>query len=123
MNYQEIKHFSRKLRKNQTYHEKMLWERLRDRQLEGFKFLRQHPILYDRHGNDLNFFIPDFFCSTARLAIELDGSSHNGKQDYDQWRSEILSKMHITVLRFKNEELYDIANVISKIKENLMLRK
>ncbi|MBN1200186.1 MAG: DUF559 domain-containing protein, partial [Bacteroidales bacterium] len=56
--------------------EKRLWEELKDRRVEGFKFLRQHPIMVDRQGNDLNFFIPDFYCPQARLAIEIDGGTH-----------------------------------------------
>jgi hypothetical protein len=79
MKYNDIKKFSRGLRKHQTPCEKRLWERLKNRQVLGFKFLRQHPIMYDRQGNDLNFFIPDFYCSKARLVIEVDGGIHDDK--------------------------------------------
>jgi len=116
MKYSEIRFLSRKLRKNQTTAEKLLWEKLRYRQLEGFKFLRQHPILYDRKGNDLNFFITDFYCPKAKLAIEIDGGIHNEKWEQDLWREEILNGMRIRVLRFRNEDLHDLDLVIEEIR-------
>ena len=119
MNYHEVKNFSRKLRKNQTPCEKQLWNRIRDRQLNGFKFLRQHPIVYDRNGNDLNIFIPDFYCPSARLAIEVDGGIHINNQVHDRWREEILIANKITVLRIQNDELLDIESVIHKISKKL----
>ncbi|MFH1297079.1 MAG: DUF559 domain-containing protein [Bacteroidota bacterium] len=76
--------------------------------------------MYDRQGNDLNFFIPDFYCSKARLAIELDGVIHDDKKDHDQWREEILSKMNIKVLRFRNEELNDLERVVEEIEKHLV---
>jgi very-short-patch-repair endonuclease len=119
MNYHEIKLLSRKLRKNQTASEKQLWKRIRGRQLEGFKFLRQHPVIYDRNGNDLNIFIPDFYCPRARLAIEVDGGIHNTRQDQDRRREKMLTDMDITVLRLKNDELIDMESVLCKIKVKL----
>jgi very-short-patch-repair endonuclease len=120
MNYHEIKLISRDLRKNQTPYEKQLWRRIRDRQLNGFKFLRQHPIVYDRHGNDLNVFIPDFYCPKVRLAIELDGGVHDNTRDHDEWREEILGAMEINVLRIKNEELVDMERVVDRIRGSLL---
>ena len=119
MNYHEIKLLSRKLRKNQTVSEKQLWKRIRGRQLDGFKFLRQHPVIYDRNGNDLNIFIPDFYCPRARLAIEVDGGIHNTRQDQDRRREKMLTDMDITVLRINNDELIDMESVLCKIREKL----
>ena len=122
MNYHELKLISRKLRKTQTPYEKLLWSRIRDRQLDGFKFLRQHPIVYDRNGNDLNFFVPDFYCSSVRLAVELDGGIHYKTQDYDVRRDEILTSMNIEVLRIQNDELEDMDCVLRKIRTRLSAR-
>ena len=58
----------RQLRKGATQHERLLWRHLCNRQLQGWKFRRQHPV--DRY-------IIDFYCPEARLAIELDGGGHN----------------------------------------------
>ncbi|MCX6278432.1 MAG: endonuclease domain-containing protein [Bacteroidetes bacterium] len=119
MNYHEIKLISRKLRKQQTLYEIELWKRIRDRQLDGFKFLRQHPIIYDRNGNDLNVFIPDFYCAGARLAVEVDGGIHLQTKEYDEWRDKIITVMEIDVLRIKNEELIDMEYVLQKIRRKL----
>ena len=119
MNYHEVKYLSREFRKNQTPSEKQLWNKIRDRQLDGFKFLRQHPIVYDRNGNDLNIFIPDFYCARARLAVEIDGGIHFNKKDHDKWREEILVAMGITVMRFQNDELIEIETILQKIRKKL----
>jgi len=119
MNYHEIKIVSRKLRLNQTPGEKRLWSLIRDRQVDGFKFLRQHPILYDRQGNDLNIFIPDFYCPKARLAIEVDGGIHIKRKEKDLHREKILASMNITVLRISNDELLDIESVLYRIRIKL----
>jgi len=76
--------------------------------------------MYDRQGNDLNFFIPDFYCSKARLVIEIDGGIHDKRKDYDQWREKILNKMNIRVLRFKNETLNDLDWVVKEIEKHLI---
>ena len=60
-----IRDTARRLRREQTEWEYALWARLRRRQLNGFKFRRQHPI---------GPFFVDFFCPEARLVIEIDGS-------------------------------------------------
>jgi very-short-patch-repair endonuclease len=119
MKYYEVKKFSRRLRKKQTESEQTLWQLLRDRQLEGFKFLRQHPLLYDRQGNNLRFFIPDFYCPRARLIVELDGSVHDATKDYDRWRDEILTEKGLKVLRFRNDELTNIDAVLQRIRAEL----
>jgi hypothetical protein len=59
---------ARLLRKKATDTERILWRHLRNRNLAGYKFRRQHPL--DCH-------ILDFYCPTAKLAIELDGGGHN----------------------------------------------
>ncbi len=120
MNYSEIKEITGRLRKNQTLAEQLLWERIRNRRLEGYKFLRQHPIIYDRRGNDLNFFIPDFYCYEKRLIIEVDGEIHSGTLEYDHWREEILKRNNISILRIKNSEMADIESVLQRIRTELL---
>ena len=122
MNYHEVKLLARKLRKNQTDAEQQLWNSLRDRQLDGYKFLRQHPVIYDRNGNDLNIFIPDFYCPKSKLAIEVDGKVHLSCRQHDLWRENTLTEMGITVLRFQNEELIDMEIVLKKIRTKLKMK-
>ena len=114
-----IQKLARVLRKNQTEAEKMLWAKLRNKQLDGYKFLRQHIIKYHTHNKRAFFFIADFYCAQKKLIIELDGSMHSLQQEYDKNRDLILKEKNFTILRFKNEELKDIESVLSKIKEKL----
>jgi very-short-patch-repair endonuclease len=119
MNYKGIKELARKLRNNPTLYEMLLWQDLKDRKLDGYKFIRQHALVYDRRGNDLKFFIPDFYCAEARLVIELDGGIHRKTMEYDKWRDEIITHMNIKVIRFKNEEVIDVRNVLNSIRKHL----
>ena len=104
---------AKELRKNMTPAEKMLWQRLRNYQLDGFYFRRQHPIKY---------FIADFYCAKADLIVEVDGGVHNDPdaQEWDINRTAELEKSGITVIRFTNEEVFnDIEGVIQKIRQQL----
>ena len=76
-----IRNSSRELRKNMTDSEKLLWKELRGRKLNGFKFLRQHPVLY--HGNLIryNYSIADLFCHEKKAVIEIDGPIHEDNEE------------------------------------------
>jgi very-short-patch-repair endonuclease len=115
MKYYEIKRFARKLRNNQTPSEKMLWPFLRNRQLEGRRFLRQHPIIYESRNNNHKFYIPDFYCKKESLIIELDGKVHESQKERDKRRDLILASRGLRILRIKNEELINIGEVLEKI--------
>lgn len=99
------------LRNHQTKAEKMLWMRLKKKQLAGRKFRRQHSI---------ENCILDFYCPSEKLAIELDGGYHRNpvKAENDRIRDERLNNLGITVLRFKNEEVFNnLEGVLQKIKQ------
>ena len=115
MKYSEILEITRRLRRNQTPEEKQLWEIIRNRKLQGKKFLRQHAIIYENIKNDFSFFIPDFYCSELKLAIELDGEIHKFQKEKDHNRELILNAKGLTVLRINNEELDTIERVKEKI--------
>ena len=89
----EMKQRARELRKNMTREESRLWYDF----LRGYpvRFLRQHPV---------DCYILDFYCSAARLAIELDGSQHfeDDALAYDEKRDAALAKHGIVTLRFPN---------------------
>jgi very-short-patch-repair endonuclease len=110
-----IKKHARELRKNVTDSEKELWEHLRGRRLSGYKFLRQHPIIYKAEYKGLNYFIADFYCDAKKAVIELDGSIHDEKEEYDQFRDEEMKLLGLHVLRLKNEELSEMNITIKKI--------
>ena len=110
-----IKKHARELRQNVTDSEKELWEQLRNRRLSGYKFLRQHPIIYKADYKGLNYFIADFYCDAKKTVIELDGSIHDEKEEYDQFRDEEMKLMGLHVLRLKNEELSEMNVVLERI--------
>ena len=87
---------ARELRQTQTPAEAKLWKLLRDRQLEGHKFRRQVPI-----GPDF----ADFCCSAAKLVVELDGSSHDDREDYDRERDASMHSDGWRVIRIPNRDL------------------
>jgi very-short-patch-repair endonuclease len=121
MKYPEIVSRVRELRKNMTQSEKLLWEKLRNKKFHGAKFLRQHPVFYQRDFTDHRFFIVDFYCAKFKLAIELDGKIHDQQQEYDEWREEIIAANNIKVIRIKNEELQNISQVLKKIEKEMGL--
>ena len=111
-----IKKHARELRRNVTDSEKKLWDQLRNRRLSGYKFLRQHPIIYKADYKGLNYFIADFYCDSKKVVIELDGPIHNLTEEYDQFRNDEMRLLGLYVLRIENEELADMENTILKIK-------
>ena len=123
MKYSEIKQRASKLRCNQTPTEKILWSYLRKRQLLGYKFLRQHPIIYDIVGDNYFFFVPDFYCSEIKLIIELDGKIHESNKEKDKHRDKILESTGVKVLRIKNEEMSNIDKVLDRIESMILLIK
>lgn len=95
---QELKQIVRNIRKEPTFSEKKLWMHLRNKQLDGIKFRRQHPV---------DGFIVDFYCPSARLAIELDGGVHvdSEQASYDLLRQKELAEQGVKVIRFWNSEV------------------
>ena len=89
---------ARLLRKKATEPERVLWRHLRNRRFAGYKFRRQHPF----HG-----YVLDFYCASAKLAIELDGGGHNYRagQIRDRTRSQFLARHGVGVLRFWNHQV------------------
>jgi very-short-patch-repair endonuclease len=99
LDFKVIKKQARELRNNATDSEKLLWKQLRNRKLSGYKFLRQHPIVYKADYKGLNYFIADFYCDKKKTVIELDGPIHQNTEDYDQFRDNEMKEMGIHVLR------------------------
>ena len=108
MNSKTIK--ARSLRKNMTEQERMLWQYLRKRSINNFKFRRQYPI-----GN----YIVDFVCIEKRLVIEIDGGQHNQSENvlYDQSRTQYIEECGYKVIRFWNNE---IENNIEGVYEEIL---
>ena len=104
---------ARKLRANQTDAEERLWLHLRGRRLEGQKFVRQFQI---------DHYVADFACRTARLAIELDGGQHDAARDTA--RTAIIDTYGYRVLRFwNNDVLANTEGVLEAIRQELLIAR
>lgn len=90
----------------------MLWQRLRARKINGLKFLRQYPVVYQSINHQLFYFIADFYCAEKKLVIELDGKIHEQTKEYDENRDFILNEMKLNVVRFKNEEIEKVIEFV-----------
>jgi len=109
----------RKLRQNQTNAEDLVWRYLRNRQMLGYKFKRQYSV---------DHFVIDFYCPELKLAVELDGASHNNPEqiEYDIKRQKYLERFNIKFVRIKDEVLFGntnqafmkIENTIKLLEEN-----
>ncbi len=122
-NYRQIILLARKLRKNLTPSEKLPWDMLRRKNLSGYRFLRQHPIVYRIDYQWIDFYIADFYSRELSLVIEVDGPIHLKQKEYDIDRDSKLSDKGIFVLRIMNEELEDKGSLIMKINETINARK
>ena len=113
---EETQKESRKLlRNNSTMAEIKLWNELKGRKADGLKFRRQQGIGY---------YILDFYCPELKLCVELDGGSHEMKQEYDKGRTLFLNSQGIEVLRFTNEQvLSHVTSVVNEIMRHAALRR
>ena len=93
-----LKELARKLRQNMTLGEVLLWQQVKKKQVRGYDFDRQRPI--DRY-------IVDFYCKDLKLAIEIDGSSHDSEEATrrDNVRQERLESLGVNFLRFTESEV------------------
>jgi len=111
-----IKVSARDLRNNQTEAEKILWSRLRKRAVSGLRFLRQYPIIFEYDSCE-RFFVADFYCHEKKIVVEVDGKIHDQQKDYDELRDFIMNELGFSVLRIKNEEIYEnIDEVVGRIR-------
>tara|TARA_R110002050_G_scaffold29630_6_gene76095 strand:+ start:11058 stop:14918 length:3861 start_codon:yes stop_codon:yes gene_type:complete len=101
--------------KNPTEAEKVLWECLKTKQLNGYKFRREHII---------DEYIVDFVCLAKNLIVEVDGGYHNNPEvhEADKFRTENLEDLGFRVIRFTNKEVIgNIDGVLEKIKYELRM--
>jgi very-short-patch-repair endonuclease len=102
---------SRSLRKEMTRAETILWESLRNRKLDGYKFRRQQII---------KGYIADFFCEESKLIVEVDGAIHQTDEhkEYDMHRDATCKLFGLTTLRIPNElVLNDLPSALKCIRD------
>ena len=99
-NLPEFKQNRQQLRSNATSAEAVLWNHLKNSQLDGRKFRRQHGI---------GKYVVDFYCPAEKLAVELDGVYHYTDEgmEHDARKTDFLKGLGIEVLRFENEKIFD----------------
>ena len=91
-----------------------MWEALKGKKLDGFKFRRQYGI---------GRYVIDFFCVQKKLSVEIDGEVHNNKDsnEYDLERDDFIKGFGIKVMRFRNEDIErDIDKVLKLISKELI---
>ena len=111
-----IQNHARELRSNMTDSEKLLWEELKGRKLSGYRFLRQHPVLYKGNLVRYNYFIADFFCYGKKAIIEVDGPVHEENREYDEFRDAEMEELGFHVLRIRNDDLNNMEVVLDRIR-------
>ena len=87
---------TRALRNNGTKAEAVLWQYLKNKNAFGYHFHRQ---------KNIGKYIVDFYCPKLALVIEMDGSSHDNKYEYDAERDEYLRRLGLTVLHLDNDDI------------------
>ena len=104
-NNKHLKDYRKELRNNLTSAEAKLWTLIKNKQLDGRKFRRQHSI---------DNFIVDFYCPQEKLVIELDGEIHNNilAERKDNERDIKLKNHGITVLRFENKMIFEQQEIV-----------
>ena len=107
-----LRNLARKLRKNSTIGEIILWRHvLKARKMLGYQFNRQYPI---------GKYIVDFICRKKRIVIEVDGSSHNYKVEKDREKEEYLKQIGYKVIRIREKDiLQDIESVRLYIEDEI----
>jgi very-short-patch-repair endonuclease len=103
----EVHERAKKLRREMTSAEKILWKELRTNKLNGLHFRRQQII----HG-----YFADFYCHQHELIVELDGRIHELQKEYDAEREEYLIAIGFRIIRFTNEQINEnLKGVLQKI--------
>jgi very-short-patch-repair endonuclease len=104
-----LKQIARKLRKDMTLAEILLWKEMKGKKVLGYDFHRQKPI---------DEYVVDFYCPRLKLILEIDGDSHDGKEESDKIRQEKLESLGLTVLRFWDLDVRaNVDGIVGQLKE------
>ena len=101
----KLKDRARELRNNSTKGEIKFWSELLRKKQSGYKFYRQKILVH---------YIVDFYCPKLKLVIEIDGTSHDNKKEYDEHRDRILESYGLKVLHFNDLQVLSNFHLIEK---------
>lgn len=110
-NYRELpynpalKQRAREMRNNSTKGEIKFWCELLRKKQTGYKFYRQKII---------NHFIVDFYCAKLKIVIEIDGTSHEGKEEYDKRRESVLESLELKVIRYNDLQVLNNFHLVEQ---------
>jgi len=105
----QLKYYAKRLRKAGNLSEVLFWQQVNKKKFFGIDFYRQKVI---------GSYIVDFYVPSLALVIEIDGSSHNGKECYDQYREKYLSSLGLTVYRIEEASVkYDVGVVLENLRD------
>ena len=120
MRYFETLQLAREHRKNPTKAEKVFWEKVKNKNLNGLTFNRQFLMEYKEVMGNKLYYIADFHNFQNKLVIEIDGDIHEQQKEYDNEREIDIKYMGYQVLRFSNDEvIYNWEKVEKRILEFL----
>ena len=104
-----LKQRARELRQAKNLSEVLFWKRVNKKQFKGFDFDRQKII-----GN----YIVDFYCGNCQVVVEIDGSSHKGKEKYDAKRDKYLESLGLTVIHIPVVDVFQRLDSVMKMLYN-----
>ncbi len=98
-----------------TLSEILLWQQLKKKQVLGYDFHRQKPI---------DEYVVDFYCPRLKLVLEIDGDSHDGKEETDRIRQDKLESMGLAVLRFWDSDVKsNVDGIVEQLQEWIEARR
>ena len=107
----KLKQFAREMRKARNLPEVLFWKQVRNKQFKGLDFDRQKVI---------GHYIADFYCSQCNVVVEIDGSSHDNKAEYDARRDRYLQSQGLTVIHIPvREVMRNLAGLMKMLSEHL----
>ena len=110
-----LKDRAKKMAKNMTKAEQLVWFHILKSNKTGFKWIKQKVI---------DNYIVDFYCHTLSLVIEIDGDTHTKTKDYDQERVKLLNYIGLKVIRYANNQVYkSIDSVFEDIHNQIKIRQ
>ena len=109
-----LRQVARILRKNMTLSEILLRKQIKGKQILGYDFHRQKPI---------DEYVVDFYCPRLKLVLEIDGDSHDYKEEADRIRQEKLESLGLTVLRFWDSDVKsNVDGIVEQLREWIAAR-
>jgi very-short-patch-repair endonuclease len=111
----KLKARATKMRNSSTKGEIKFWCELLRKRKSGYQFYRQKII---------HHYIVDFYCAKLKLVIEIDGTSHKGKEEYDRNREEELNQLRLKVVRYEDLDVLNNFHLVEKdFKEQIKIRE